>query len=125
MISLFSGLREQRLVELLVGLSLHLVLVFDLGHILLPPVGNLQKEHAVVVDHVEEDYDVDNQGEQVLHGGSWVAFVDLLCINLSADENELNDYDGDEVDDPSGVVVEQKQFGLIVGLSFCHKSLVL
>ena len=79
MISLFSGLREQRLVELLVGLSLHLVLVFDLGHILLPPVGNLQKEHAVVVDHVEEDDDVDNQGEQVLHGGSWVAFVDLLC----------------------------------------------
>ena len=63
LISFFGSLREQRFVELLVGLSLHLVLVFDFGHVLLPPVGNLQEEHGIVVEDVEEDDDVDNEGE--------------------------------------------------------------
>ena len=63
LISFFGGLREQRFVELLVRLSLHLVLIFDLGHVLLPVVGNLQEEHGIVVEDVEEDDDVDNEGE--------------------------------------------------------------
>ena len=124
-VAFFGGLREQGLVELLVGFGLHLVLVVDFGHVLLPPVGNLQEEHAVVVDHIEEDDNVDDQGEQVLHGGPGVTFVDLFCVDLGADEDELHDDDGDEVDDPAGVVVEEEELGLVMSLPLGYQSLVL
>ena len=101
------------------------MLVVDFGHVLLPPVGNLQEEHAVVVDHVEEDDDVDDQGEQVLHGGPGVAFVDLISIDFGADEDELHDNNGDEVDDPPSVVVEEEELGLVVGLPLSDQSLML
>ena len=68
---------------------------------------------------------MDDERQEVLHGGSGVAFVDLFSVYLGADEDELHDDDGDKVDDPSGVVVEEEELGLVVGLSFGHKSLVL
>ena len=45
------------------------MLVAISGHVLLPPVGDLQKEHAVVIDDAEED-DGDYQMQQVLCGGA-------------------------------------------------------
>ena len=72
-----------------------------LGHVLSFPVCYLQEEHGVVVYYIEEEENVDDEGEQVLRGGSWVALVDLVLIDFGADEDELNDDDGDKIDDSS------------------------
>ena len=93
------------------------MIVGYLRHVLSFSVCDLQEEHGVVVDNVEKEDDVDDEGEQVLRGGSWVALVDLVLVYFCADEDELNDDDGDKIDDSSGVVVEEEEFGLIEGLS--------
>ena len=40
-----------------------------------------------------------------------VAFV--VRFYLGADEDELHNYKGDEVDDPPGVVIEEEEIGLL------------
>ena len=63
-------------VELLVGVHLHLLLVLIVNlHVVLLPVNYLQKQHPVVVDHVQEQHYVDDQGQQVLGGRPGVALV--------------------------------------------------
>lgn len=55
-------------------------------------VQNLEEEHAVVVEDVEEKDAVDEEREGVLYRGAVVALVDVLCVDLGADENELHEH---------------------------------
>ena len=71
------------------------MVVGNLRHIFFPSVCDLEKEHSVVVDDIEEDDNVDDERQQILWSGPWIAFVDLVFINFSANEDELNNDDGD------------------------------
>ncbi len=52
----------------------------------------MEEEHAVVVEDVEEKDAVDEEREGVLYRGAVVALVDVLCVDLGADENELHEH---------------------------------
>ena len=55
------SLRVYGFVELIVGLGLVFVVVGNLRHVFFPSVCDLEKEHSIVVDDIEEDDNVDDE----------------------------------------------------------------
>ena len=119
---LFCGLTVDAFGEIFTGLDLFFFVVYFGGIFL--SLDDLQNEHGVVVDDVQEEHDVDDEGQHVLSGQSLVTFVDLTCVYFSADEDELHHNDGHQIDYSTGIVVEQEQFGLVEDLPALDQSLM-
>jgi hypothetical protein len=115
-----ESLRVHRLVELHAAIRLG----FNLGRGVVTLVCNLKEEHGVGVEGVEEDEDVDDEGQQVLDGRPRVALVDLVFVYFGADEDKLHHDEGGQVDDAAGIVVEEEQFGLVHHLPSLHQPLM-
>ena len=87
-------------------------------------VVNLEDQHPIVVDHVQEQTNVYYQRQQVLGTRTVVTFVDLNGIDLGTDENELNHDYRHQVHNSSHVVVEKEQFCLVQSHSALDQSLM-
>ena len=68
---------------------------------------------------------MDQKWKHVLDGYTCVAFSDIACVDLSADEDEFHDYESGEVDDSAAVVVEEEEFGVVEDFTRLHKALML
>lgn len=88
------GLLYTLAVDALVELTTTVWLNVHLRQRVLTPLHHLQNHHRVVVEDVQEEQAVDQQRHYVLDSRTVVVLVDVICVDLGADENELNEDEG-------------------------------
>lgn len=97
-------LRIHRLHKLRTGIRFILHLAYGLTS----AIQDLQDQHGIVVNNIEKEGRVNEERQCYLDGDSIVILVDLRAENGGACEGELYDDEGNEVEDPSEVVVEEE-----------------
>lgn len=100
-------------------------LVLHLSNGFASAVHDLQDEYGIVVNDIEEERRVDKERQGYLDGYCIVILGNLRTEDSSACENKFHHNKGDEVEDPSEVVVKKEQFCVVEHLSGLNEALML